>query len=619
MVRNRRNEQQHPADPTPVRLSQISDVTKKLRRWLWRWLATRSRGVLDLILGGRPDDDARLGDVWGTPGAFEGPPEAQPRRLFFFRFESHARAQADVLADDVLRRGGHVRLLFSDRTAEGAIQALHGSALDVQALEGGRLTLAIDAPMGIVLEGPDVVSACFESGRLASEPSFDLHVTLDCPASVALVVSFFARGLRLYSTSIAVEVRAEGETGLVRDTSGERRRPVDLDLHGIRSTVMSSMLLKSSLGIDGLTLTLFQFDANRQIEYVLDARYPDLGAANLHALLEQVRHELGPDFFDAGDWSGPTPGSPQWRENPALSECCGRVASAGWLLHQRLASTEKGRALLDHIEGQREGTRLTIATAAAFIPFELMYPQPFSRNWPLSEKQRHTVDPMRFWGVRFGIEIVHSGEGDYRTLRQRHLQSPRQVSMNLNAAITSDDSTQPREIHDRLALKLQGKSIDCAVNSDCEAMREALLAAATTAGVIYVYCHGGEATPFNGAAETLMLDFDCAMRPADLLPDRRFASAPVVILNACHSGAPSPLLFTGFLQAFRMQGALGVIATTFYVPILFGANFGTLIVDACLERLRPLGEELRLLRRDQALLGNPAPLFYSVQCQLDPF
>lgn len=569
-------------------------------------------------MGRRANEDARLGATWEVPSARIEILEEPPQRLFFFRFENSFNDQVDVFADGALRRGGHVRLLFSDRSAEGAVQALHGRLLDLYALEGGRLTLTIDTPMGIEVEGPDVVVACFQSGRLAKESGFDLHVAADCPASVALVMSFFARGVRLYSTSIAVQVRSEAGQGLGRDVAAEHLRPVNLDFEGIPATGRSSMLLKASLGIDGLTLALFQFDADRQIEYMLDAQYPGLNAASLQALLEQVRYELGLDFFNADDWSRSDPGSPQWRDTPALRECCDRVASAGWLLHQRLASTQKGLALLDHIGGQGEGTRLTISTAAVFIPFELMYPQPFRKNWPLSEKQRHPVDPMRFWGTRFGIEVVHSGEGDYRTLRQRHLQSPRRVSMNLNATITTDGSIQPLEIHEQFASKLRRVKIDCAINSNCEAMREALQTAATKASVVYLYCHGDKALPSSGATEVLMLDYDCTLRPDDLLMDRRFACAPVVILNACHTGAPSPLLFTGFLQAFRMQGALGVIATTFYVPILFGANFGASIIDACVERRRPLGEELRLLRRSHALQGNLAPLFYSVQCQLDP-
>jgi hypothetical protein len=147
-------------------------------------------------------------------------------------------------------------------------------------------------------------------------------------------------------------------------------------------------------------------------------------------------------------------------------------------------------------------------------------------------------------------------------------------------------------------------------------MKSILLEAGTPARIVYVYCHGAPAQPGKGSSERLDLGIGCAVRPDDMQTLRKFESAPIIVLNACLAGATSPLLFTSFLQSFRAQDALGVIATTFYVPILFGAAFGARVVRNCLSGNLPLGEKVQLLRREHAELGNPVPMFYSVQCQL---
>ena len=70
MVRNRQPEQR-PADTAPARLSHLSGAMEAVRDWLARWFATRSRFFWDWVLGRHAGEDARLGETWGAPGAFD--------------------------------------------------------------------------------------------------------------------------------------------------------------------------------------------------------------------------------------------------------------------------------------------------------------------------------------------------------------------------------------------------------------------------------------------------------------------------------------------------------------------------------------------------------------------
>jgi hypothetical protein len=155
------------------------------------------------------------------------------------------------------------------------------------------------------------------------------------------------------------------------------------------------------------------------------------------------------------------------------------------------------------------------------------------------------------------------------------------------------------------------------LQDDCDAMRAVLQDADSDATLIYVYCHGSAANPFGGSDEVLQLADNCQVGPADLAGSTRYAGAPIVFLNSCQSGAHSPLAFASFLQAFRRRGALGMIAASFPVPVVFGAHFGAAVVERYLERRGSLAVALLGLRRRHLIeRGNPVPLFYALQCQL---
>lgn len=115
-----------------------------------------------------------------------------------------------------------------------------------------------------------------------------------------------------------------------------------------------------------------------------------------------------------------------------------------------------------------------------------------------------------------------------------------------------------------------------------------------------------------------MLDTDCRLQPADLGAGSPYKNAPIVFLNSCMAGAFSPLTFSTFLSKFRKRGALGMIATTFAIPIAFGARFGEEVVACYLMRRGSLAVALWELRHKHLVeQSNPVPLFYSLQCQMN--
>ena len=460
--------------------------------------------------------------------------------------------------------------------------------------------------------------AKFAGGSLVQEVAFDLEVQDNSAAVVDLHVDFFAGRTLLYGLPISIAIWSAEVKQPDRGDEGVPPRPVMVDLDATDAEGGGpGILLSLSVGIDGLSMTLIQSASGGAADTLLTARHPELTAPALQALLDQIRNELGSDFFNPSVWTLADPGQQDWLNDPDLLGCCERVASAGSLLYQAICRSEQCRSILEYINTKPPGTRLTILTSDISLPLELVYPVQFSKFSPASERKAHPVAPEHFWGIRFALETLQSGQREYQAMRRQHWLAPPEVSFNLNSTITTDQSPGPMAMHVSFAEKLRSKGVQCSLQDDCESMRETLLASASTAVVIYVYCHGAGATPNVGATELLQLDYNCSVRPTDIVPGRQFASAPVIILNACLAGSTSPLLFTGFLKAFRTQGALGIIATTFYVPIQFGAAFGATLVESCLSDDAPLSEQLRALRQAKAEMGNLAPLFYSVQCQLD--
>ncbi len=555
-----------------------------------RWLGGRGGG------GGGDDDNAVAGgNGGGGGGASTGG--------FHFRFEGAG------WVSNRLVRGRAVSLIFGQGTPAEVFATLHSEVLaGLSRTEGMSVTILLTLGNGV--QGSEYGVAKFAGGRLAEDVVFALKIDEAAPERIAFGVGFFVKGEKVCGTAFDVEAcGADAAEAALPAKPFSREIVLDVDV----AQGPPALILKLDLTSQGLLMTLLDNSDHELIP--MTACVAPITDATLQPLLEQIRDELEDTFFDGTVWNSTDIGSPDWRRDAELLRCYERVASAGSLLFRKIFQTPESRRIFDHIDGRPAGTKLTITSSCALPPFEILYPRHFSKNATTKERTDNPVDPLAFWGVRFAIEIVHTGEGNEGRLRRIHKAAKPAVSFNLNPAIDGK-SKEPKKIHDALIAELTGEGVACDVSGSCDAMKSILLEAGTPARVVYVYCHGAPAQPGKGSAERLDLGIGCAVRPDDMQKLRKFESAPIIVLNACLAGATSPLLFTGFLKSFRDQDALGVIATTFYVPILFGAAFGAAIVRTCLSGSLPLGEKVRQLRLKHAELGNPVPMFYSVQCQL---
>jgi hypothetical protein len=542
---------------------------------------------------------------------------AKSGHKFHFRFEG------DGSRGNTLIRGRNVQLIF-DQGSSSAIQSIvfwGEKFLPLMESKEARLTITIWPTEGIEVLSSEITIAAFKKSKLINQPMFDLYVDEECPDKISFTVEFFAYGTKLYALSFTKKVNNVNE-----DTSeiekARNTKEFDLDmldgLRGAKEPKISSndLLLKLHLLHSGLMISIAHYNEDG-VAYIKDALIAELDKDRLQACLTQIRMELGADFYASDVWETVDFSSLNDLKAKDLIDCFERVASAGNILYTALASNVEAVKILNHINSQPVGTRLTIATSQVFLPLEIMYPHAFSIDWSEDQRKLSPVKREDFWGFRFAIEILLAGDGDYSSLIKIHKEASPLVSMNINSNIHTLQDPSPEEIHSRLESHLKERGIDCIISNKCEEMKKILLGAGTAAKVVYVYCHGSAADPQQGRLEELQLDTECAVRPSSMYPNTYYSSAPIVFLNACCSSATSPLFFNGFLNSFSKQGALGLVATSFPVPIMFGAYFGSQFVSDCLLGEGSLGERMRRLRVSYARDGNPVPLFYSVQCQLN--
>lgn len=584
-----------------------------------------SRAEIPVPAGGvenveRPEIGAERGATatWKHTGAGGGdePDDAGTPR-FHFRFEG------DGCSGRSLVRDRKVRLVFAQGAATTLLQSISFKGRRFLALFGkeARLTVTIWPGEGLEPLGPEAAVARFKEGRLVAELSFELHVSKDCPDEVAVTAEFFAGNTRLYGLSFSTGVRdadapSTGATPLLPPTEIDLDMAAALEASGGRGDRAGDLLLQLDFLGGGLFMNLVHTTADAGMVSIGHALNADLDKSSVQALLAQVRAELGSAFYASGAWNRSTlpPLNPVEAED--LARCFEQVASAGAILYAALRGDNADAVrLFDYIQARPAGTRLTIATAKVLLPFEILYPHRLE-DAPPGGRSGTPVARGDFWGARYALEVSYAGAGDYIDLVQTHRRAPPEVSLNLNATISGTGSPSPMDIHGALEFDLKLRAVSCISNSGCDEMKKILKGAATRAKLVYVYCHGSAADPAAGSIEELQLNDDpCVVRPLGMYGGR-YENAPIVFLNACYSGAASPLFFTGFLKSFRDQGALGLIATSFPVPVMFGARFGAEVVTECMFGSGSLGERLRRLRLAHAEHGNPVPLFYSVQCQL---
>lgn len=268
------------------------------------------------------------------------------------------------------------------------------------------------------------------------------------------------------------------------------------------------------------------------------------------------------------------------------------------------------------------------------VPWELLYdararyaaavvdgsePDPRHRQLP---KAAGDVDLERFWGVRFAVRRVHRTKG-----RLPGLDLGRRVAAMVNADFSdvvvknqADALRRPSPLppHQRLIVDPYPQSpADIArwmTDGDVEC------------DVLHLFCHAESATSFTSGGfpeRAQVMDdshFDFSdgedgrvslrdMRDARMRP---MATAPLVLLNACSSGAVDGVFGAPFVEHFLDRWRCrAVMATNWAVPTVFGDRFSRGVLEH-LDAGASLAAAMDSTSAEAFAVGNPYPLIYTV-------
>ena len=133
--------------------------------------------------------------------------------------------------------------------------------------------------------------------------------------------------------------------------------------------------------------------------------------------------------------------------------------------------------------------------------------------------------------------------------------------------------------------------------------------------ILHLACHAYASNPLNFSYLRISDRFDISMQDF-YAQEFKMTCNPFVILNACHTGAISPLYTSNWATLFWKYGARGVLATEFSVPDRFAAVFIALLYKYLLSGV-PVGAALRVTRdRFWKEQRNPLGLAYTLYSPL---
>lgn len=130
----------------------------------------------------------------------------------------------------------------------------------------------------------------------------------------------------------------------------------------------------------------------------------------------------------------------------------------------------------------------------------------------------------------------------------------------------------------------------------------------------YFYCHGGN----KGTRQWLQVGAGDPLFPAYLKDELRVAwqennSAPLVVLNGCHTAKYTPETFLSFIHRFGALGAAGVIGTEVPIHEYLGKYFGEFFMERFLKG-DPVGQIIYDFRLDLLKRKNFLGFLYVPYC-----
>lgn len=235
------------------------------------------------------------------------------------------------------------------------------------------------------------------------------------------------------------------------------------------------------------------------------------------------------------------------------------------------------------------------------------------RNVCPHQNDRFVVCPYGFWGFRYIIEQPLRPPNEYSSVV---IALPGDA---LQLHLTFGPDLGLSYAHAQVALTIVGsrpstlygdpRVSPAAKNTD--ALLDALSKGMTLA---YFYCHGGNV----GQRQWLQIGENDPLFPDYLEEELRTVwkqnkSAPLVVLNGCHTAKYTPNTFLSFIHRFGALGAAGVIGTEMPIHEYLGRYFGEFFLQRFLKG-DPVGQIIYDFRLDLLKRRNFLGLMYVPYC-----
>lgn len=216
--------------------------------------------------------------------------------------------------------------------------------------------------------------------------------------------------------------------------------------------------------------------------------------------------------------------------------------------------------------------------------------------------------PYGFWGLRYIIEQPLRPPDAFTSavVRLRAEHRPRL------ALVYGTGLTQTVDHRQRIEA-IAGEEAERTVHDSTDGLLESLRAAPPT--TLYFYCHGGN-TPYR---HWLVIQEGDLLTPTHLddeLLSVWTQSAPLVVLNGCHTGKYDPSTLLSFIHRFGALGAAGVIGTEVPIHESLGRSFGEFWLAHFLKG-EPVGQIVHDFRQELLKKQNLLGLVYVPYCYAD--
>lgn len=454
-----------------------------------------------------------------------------------------------------------------------------------------------------------------KNGELEAPVRFPLTVATRSVDRPGISLIFDHKGCFLYECYIPITLVT------VLPSSSEKAKPlvIDLDLETIAAFKNRSR-----------TATLYLWAVGDRLQVLLQNH--DTGASYTNAPLHLTRTALAEHvgkvqailtpLANHGLWAAAeNPLLPQ-PESPLLEQFCEKVVTAGYTLFSELSrDDEPFKNVLSKIDTLPDGSKISIMTDCAFLPWEILYPRRYHFDWPQEQKSEASYNPKSLWGYRFLFDtFLINREKNNKGVDSSVPTSPMVFTFGLNTSIEeryAKAAYKPIAAQKKAFGTYNSQTVSCDILETGATIQAMLFRSNYPTRLIYLYCHGQSTGLFQpGQREHLELDKNVTLEPIALNESVQFPNTPLIFLNSCSSGSFSPLSFSNFLSKFQEKGACGLVTTSFPIPGSFAAEFGKVLVDGYVKG-RPIGAILYTLRRDLLNQRNPLGLFYSLQCYLE--